>query len=406
MSRFSLLAILLCALPVSAEDWPEFRGPTGQGLAKVNALPVEWSKDKNVAWKQAIPGSGWSSPVIVGGKIYLTSAVPDKGQTSLQALCLDVASGKQLWAKEVFRQPSSTRMHPKNSHASPTPIVHDGRLYVHFGPHGTACLDLEGKIVWTKQMKYSPVHGNGGSPAIVDDLLVFSCDGSDQQFVVALALKDGEVRWKTPRSEKYAKGFSFGTPLVLTVADKKQVISTGSGMVGAYDASTGKEIWRVRYEGYSVIPRPVYGHGLLYLSSGYDSPRLLAIKPDGKGDVTDTHVSWTMPRNAPHTPSPLLVGDELYTASDSGMVSCLDAKTGEIHWQKRAGGPYSASPIFAAGRIYFQGEDGSTVVVKAGKEYERLAVNQLGERSLASPAVADGALFIRTASHLYRLQMK
>ena len=407
---FAVTAVLVsCLAPlVRGEDWPQFRGPTGQGLVAKGELPTTWGKDKNIAWKQAIPGKGWSSPVVAGGRVYLTTAVPVKGSEalSLESLCLDAANGAILWEKEVFRQDGrkSPRIHSKNSHASPTPLVREGRLFVHFGHQGTACLDLKGEVLWKNtSLHYAPVHGNGGSPILVEDLLVFSCDGGDSRFVVALNVADGKVRWKTNRTTPVGKTFSFGTPLLIEVNGRKQIISPGSNVVTAYDPANGKEIWRVRYSGYSVIPRPVYGHGLLFICTGYDRPGLLAIRADGKGDVTDTHVVWKTNKAAPHAPSPLLIGDELYTVSDGGQVCCRDARTGEIHWQERLGGNYSASPLFAGGKLYFQSEQGTGVVVRAGKEFKVVANNVLGERSLASPAAAGGALFVRTEKHLYRI---
>ena len=195
---------------------------------------------------------------------------------------------------------------------------------------GTACLDPDGNVLWrNNDLHYAPVHGNGGTPVLVDGALIFSCDGSDKRFVVALDCRDGHVLWKKDRTEHPEKGFSFGTPLVIEVAGRKQVVSTGSNVVAAYDPKTGEEIWRVRYEGYSVVPRPVYGDGLVFLSTGFDSPKLLAIRPDGTGDVTDSHVAWTSNKNAPNSPSPLLLGDELYMVSDGGILTCLDAKTGD-----------------------------------------------------------------------------
>ncbi len=405
----SLSAGLALAALAAAGDWPQFRGPTGQGLAGDDNLPTQWSKTTNVAWKQDIPGKGWSSPVVAGGKVYLTSAVEVAGSDdlSLRALCLDARDGKLLWSKEVFRQDArrAPRIHSKNSHASPTPIVEGGRLYVHFGHQGTACLGLSGEVLWSnRSIRYAPVHGNGGSPVLVDDLLVFSADGATTREVIALDAKKGTVRWRSKRSGNPGRRFSFSTPLVITVDGKKQIVSPASDMVAAYDPATGKEIWKVRTRGYSVIPRPVHGHGLVFVSSGYDSPTLLAIKPDGKGDVTETHVKWQRQKGAPHTPSPLLVGDELYVVSDGGVATCLDARDGKPHWEKRLPGRgYSASPLYAGGHVYFQSEDGVGTVVKAGKTFERVARNDLGERSLASFAVADGSLFIRTVSRLYRI---
>jgi outer membrane protein assembly factor BamB len=395
-----------------AADWPEYRGPTAQGIVTEAALPTEWSDTKNVAWKQPIPGKGWSSPVAVDGRIYLTTAVPvegKEGELSLQALCLEGATGSIKWAKEVFHEGADApRIHSKNSHASPTPLVRDGRLYVHFGHMGTACLDLDGNIQWrNNDIHYVPVHGNGGSPILVDDALIFSCDGTDLRCVVALDRRDGRRLWKTDRTEQPAKGFSFGTPLFITVNGRQEVVSQGSGVVGAYDPKTGEEIWRVRYDGYSVVPRPVYGNGLLYVCTGFDAPKLLAIRPDGKGDVTNTHVVWSVSKNAPNSPSPLLLGDELFMVSDAGIASCLDAKTGTEIWHERLGGHYSASPIEADGKIYFLSEEGVGVVVKAGRKFELVgSKNPLNEKALASYGVLDGSLLIRTETNLYRIRAR
>lgn len=397
----TVMLSLLMAGSLRAEDWPEFRGPTGQGLVRQGAPPTEWGPNKNVVWKQPIPGKGWSSPVVVSNRVYLTTAVTAGGGLSLRALCLDAATGKPLWNKEVFHPASVPRIHSKNSHASPTPLVHGGKLFVHFGTQGTACLDLTGKILWKNVQRYAPIHGSGGTPIVVGDLLVFSCDGGDKAYVVALDLDNGKERWKTLRKGNASRKFSFGTPLLIDVKGHKQIVSAGSNEVSALNPTNGKEIWRVRYRGYSVIPRPVYGHGLVILSSGYDAPSLLAIRPDGKGDVTDSHVAWTVRSGAPHTPSPLLVENELYTVSDRGLATCFDAETGKIHWQERLNATFSASPMYAGGNVYFQSEDGLGIVVKAGKRYDQVAKNDVGEKTLASYAVVDGALFLRTEKFLY-----
>ena len=412
---FALVASLLSVANSlsGAGSWPEFRGPSAQGDAAGLRLPVSWNATSNVVWKQTIPGEGWSSPVLDAGKIYLTTAVESGAGTnalSLYALCLDADSGKTLWKTGVFSRPvgSAPRGHNKNSQASPTPLIAAGRLYAHFGHLGTACLDLDGKVIWRNEaLRYPPVHGNGGSPVLVDDALIFSCDGGSEPFLAALHKDTGTLLWKTPRQTSAKKTFSFSTPLVIEINGAKQVISPGSGFVGSYHPKTGKEIWRVRYgEGYSVVPRPVFGHGLLFVSSGFDRPVVYAIRPDGHGDVTDTHVAWTIAKSAPNTPSMLLVGEELYFVSDAGVASCVDARTGIVHWQERVGGNHSASPIHAQGRIYFQNEEGVGVVVQAGKTFHKLASNDIGERTLATYAAGDNALFIRSEHDLYKIEAR
>ncbi len=397
------------ALLAGAQDnWPEFRGPTRDGHAESKNLPLRWSLAENVVWKQPVPGVGWSSPVVYQGSVYLTTARLDDGgnPTSLDVLAFDLASGRPLWNQPVFEVGSQRGKHMKNSYASPTPIVEGKRVYVHFGHLGTAALDLSGQVVWRQTgLRYSPVHGNGGSPIIVDDSLIFSCDGGSDPFIVALDKHTGEVRWRVARVTTAAKTFSFSTPLLIQVDGRAQLITPGSGVVSALDPADGREIWRARYgEGFSVVPRPVFGHGLVFIGTGYDRPSTYAIRVDGRGDVTDTHVVWTSSRSAPNTPSMLLIGDELYLVSDGGVASCVDARTGRLHWNERLGGDFSASPLHATGRIYFTNERGRTFVVKASTMFEKLAENDLGERTLASLAVSGPSLLVRTEAHLYRIQ--
>jgi outer membrane protein assembly factor BamB len=391
-------------------DWPQFRGPDGQGHAAAKNLPVEWSPEKNVVWKQAIAGQGWSSPVVLGDRIFVSAAVPaegDAGDYSLRLLALDAATGRIVWDEEVFAQSGKTSpgIHSKNSHASPTPVIHGERVYVHFGHQGTACYDLGGKAIWkTQEVKYPPVHGGGCSPIVVGDLLVFSADGAKEEKLVALKLATGEVAWQSIRDINPPKKFAFCTPLAIEVNGKTQIVSPGAGMVGGYDPATGDEIWRVEYDGYSVIPRPVFGHGLVFVSTSYDAPKVLAIRPDGTGNVTDTHVAWQLDRGGPHSPSMVLVGDELYLVSDGGVAMCVDAQTGKKHWQQRLGGNFSSSLLAGDGKIYFQSEDGVGTVVEAATSFNELARNEMKERTLASYAVIGSDLLIRTDKHLYRIR--
>ncbi len=400
------------AVAFAASDWPEFRGPGHQGVSDAKRLPLFWNATpgtpaSNIVWRTTIPGQGWSSPALRAGRLYLTSAIKAGDQEGLKlvALCVDAKSGRVLWQTEVFSATKVPGIHQKNGNASPTPIVEKDRVFVHFGHFGTASLDLRGRVLWkTSELAYVPIHGNGGSPAVVDDMLVFSCDGAEDPFVVALGKASGKVRWKTPRVTDAKRKFSFCTPTVIEVEGRKQIISPGSGAVCAYDPKDGRELWRVRYgEGYSVVPRPVYAGGLLYIATGYDRPMVMAIKPGGSGDVTDTHVAWKETRGAPNTPSLLFHDQRLYMVSDSGMVTCVNAATGVQLWQERAGGNFSASPLLADGRIYLQNEEGVGIIIGSGKAFEVLAKNDIGERSLASYAVTDGALFIRTASQLFRV---
>lgn len=405
----ALWCVLLTTPFAFSADWPQFRGPTGDGQYVGPQLPTAWGPDKSVAWKTTIPGKGWSSPIVWKGKVYLTSAVPQANDFSLRALCIDAATGKIDWDEQVFLQPgmSAPRIHNKNSHASPTPTTDGERIYVHFGHMGTAALDMKGKVVWSRTGIYTkPVHGNGGSPILVDGKLVFSCDGIDKQIVIALNAKTGEPAWELPRNAKPNRPFSFSTPTILEQDGKKLILSVGSDIVMAIDSADGKVVWQSKFGGYSVIPKPLVGHGLVFISTGYDSPELKAIKLGGSGDVTRTHAGWTEKKGAPHTPSMLLIGDELYTVSDKGVMTCWDAKTGTQVWQDRARGEYSASPIVADGKIYLTNEAGQGSVLQAGKKYNVLAESELGEKTFASPAAVDGALYIRTESKLYKFTEK
>ncbi len=415
---FPVSAFLFCVAfssPTAAENWTEFRGPTGQGHSSETGLPINWGPRTNVAWNVPIDGHGWSSPIYYNGRLFMTAAVPgpsgDQDDQSLRSLCLDAKTGKQIWDTEVFdRNIVSTKrlIHSKNGHASPTPVTDGKMVYVHFGTEGTAALTLDGEIVWkTQELRYKPRHGNGGSPALIGDLVVVTCDGQDVDYVAALDRNTGKLRWKTDRTVDLGLKFSFSTPLAIEVNGQKQIVCPGTGRVGAYDPKDGKEIWRVNYgDGYSVIPRPVHGHGLVYVCTGWSTPVLLAIRPTGRGDVTDTHVAWQTRRSVPNTPSVLLVGEELYMISDQGIATCMDAKSGRRHWQERLGGEYSASPIFADGLIYFQSENGDTTIVKAGTEFDEVGRNSLNNRTLASFAVADSAFFIRTDRALFRIQKR
>jgi outer membrane protein assembly factor BamB len=406
--RFHLCALALFILafraPSSAQEWPQFRGPTGQGHASEQQAPVEWSESHNVAWKIAVPGLGWSSPVVSGGRVWLTTATGER-DVSLRVLAFDANSGKEVVNVEVFRLKNARDINPKNSWASPTPVLDGDRVYVHFGADGTAALTSSGEVLWKARFPYESQHGAGGSPVLFGDLLIFSCDGSDTAFVIALDKRTGKTRWKTSR--RYPADQAYTTPLVVRVAGQDQIVSVGAFRAAAYDPETGKEIWRVSYgDGFSNVPRPIYGDGLIYIATGFQQPALIAVRPDGTGDVTKTHVTWQLTRGAPLTPSPILIGHELYVVNDGGILSCVDARTGTVLWQQRLGGSFSASPVYVDGRLYFSAEQGVTTVLVAGREFRRVATNALEGAILSSIAVANGAFFIRTDTHLYRVQSR
>ena len=402
--RSALLLVLLCESAAAQQgDWPEFRGPTGQGHSSERGLPLDWSESRNIIWKTGLGGRGWSSPVIASGRVWITTAIQEPAGASLRALAFDFDSGAQVANVEVFRLRNSNLKNPKNSHASPTPIADGDRVYVHFGGDGTAAIDAgSGAVVWKAQFPYASQHGSGGSPALYQDLLIFSADGHYEAFVIALDKRTGKVRWKTERRKPFDQAYT--TPLVIRVDGRDQLISVGAYRAVSYDPLTGKELWFVRYEdGFSNVPRPVFGHGLVYIATGFQQPAIIAVRPGGSGDVTGSHIAWSMARGAPFTPSPLIVGDELYIINDLGVLTCVDAKTGKLHWQQRIGGNHSASPLFADGRIYFLSEEGVAAVIAPGKTFQKLATSELDGATLASMAVSRGSIFIRSLTHLYRI---
>jgi outer membrane protein assembly factor BamB len=409
LPRITLLWSLLAAVPVVAgEDWPQFRGPGAQGHSDATGVPLSWSETQHVRWKTPIAGEGWSSPVIRQGQIWMTAAT-DEGR-SLRAVCVDAKTGTIRHDVEVFHREMPLEKHTTNSHASPTPILDGDRLYAHFGTMGTACLDTsKAKVLWrSNELELDHECGPGSSPALFENLLLLNCDGTDVQYGAALDTSSGAVVWKTRRSGVIDKPAdrkkAFVTPLVIQMNGQPLVIMTGAEWIYAYDPRNGKEVWNVKHPGFSVAPTPIFGHRLIYASTGYILPQLLAIRPEGTGDITDSGVVWKADKNVPTKPSPLLIGDELYLIADGGVASCWDASSGKLHWRQRLGGTFSASPIAVDGRVYACAEDGRTIVFAPGTRYQELAVNKLDGRFMASPAVSGRALYLRTDSHLYRIE--
>jgi outer membrane protein assembly factor BamB len=415
---FLITAISIAALAPVSGQWPQFRGPEGLGTAPGANPPLTWGEDKNVRWKTPIHGKGWSSPVVLDNQVWLTTATEDGRE--LSALALDMASGKILHDLKLFQVEKPQYAHPFNSYASPTPVMERGRVYVTFGSPGTAAIDTKtGKVLWERRdLECNHFRGAGSSPIIFRNLLIMHYDGSDVQYIAALDKNTGKTVWTTPRSVDFkdlgpdgkpkADGDfrkAFATPHVIDVNGQPLLISLGGRAAYGYDPLTGKERWRIEEHGsHSASTRPVVGHGMVFYPTGFDSPKLVAIRPDGTGNVTATHVVWRVTRSVPNKPSILLVNDLLFMVNDAGLASAVEAKTGEIVWQSRVGGTFSASPVHAAGRIYMFDEDGKTTVIEAGREYKVLAENQLDNGFMASPAVAGNALFVRTRKDMYRIE--
>lgn len=394
--------------PARADDWLEFRGPDGTGHYTGRKLPEEWGPDKNVVWKAEIPGAGWSSPISLRNVLYLTSAVKT-GDTGydLVALAVDGKDGKVLWQTTLFHEAADApKPHGKNSHASPTPVSDGKTVFVHFGHMGTAALDLKGKVLWKNdENKYQPTHGNGGSPILAGGNLLVACDGKDQQFVLAIDAATGRNAWKTPRDHGAKMAFSFATSQVIKHEGIEQVVSPASDFVMSYDPKTGRELWRVKYpkSGWSLICRPVYAHGMVFVLTGYPTASLLAIKPEGTGDITNSAVVWQTNQKTANTPTPLVVGDELYMLADSGVLTSLDAKTGKVHFSERlpGGGGYSSSPIYADGKLWITNETGAGCVVRTGKAFEVVSKSDMKEKTFATFVPVDGRLYLRTETKLF-----
>lgn len=402
--------VLSASVAFANENWPQFRGPQGSGQSDSKNLPLTWSETEKVVWKTPIHDRGWSSPVVWGNQIWLTTATADGKQ--MYAVAIDRQSGKIIHDLKVFDNEQLDPIAAVNSYASPSSAIEEGRVYVHFGTYGTACLDTsKGQILWTRRdLKCDHHEGAGSSPILVDNLLIFNVDGRDVQYVVALDKTNGATVWKTDRSVDYSQvdrnlRKAFCTPIVVEVDGRRQVVSPGArGMMG-YDLATGKELWKIRYEGWSMTPRPLFANGLVYFINDYLKPELVALRLGGKGELGDSDVAWKISKGMPSRPSPLLVGDLLFVVNSDGIITCADAKTGETIWKQRIGGNFSASPIAADGRLYFFDEGSTTTVIEQAREPKVLAVNKFaGEESLASPAVAGQSLFIRTKGYLYRIE--
>ena len=395
-----------------------FRGPQGNGTVAHARLPLRWSETENVHWKIAIPHSGWSTPVVQDGQIWVTSAT-EKGQDYF-AFCVDVQSGKILFEKHLFHSDAPEPLgNAVNGYASPSPAIEQGRVYVHFGSYGTACLDtMTGELLWKREdLGCRHYRGPGSSVILYQDLLILTFDGVDVQYVVALDKRTGKTVWKSDRTVvwddldengkpkregDFRKGFT--TPLVIDVEGKAQLISPASSTLFAYDPSTGREIWRVRNTAHTPAVSPVYCAGMVLAVTGHGLAEMLAIRPDGTNDVTDSHVAWRVAgKDVPLTPSPVVQDTFLYMLSDQGIMTCLAAGSGKTVWREQVGGNCLASPIMNGDRIYVFSVSGKTTVLRTGRTFEKLAENHLASGFMASPAVAGDSLILRTKTHLYHV---
>jgi hypothetical protein len=425
--RFAVVPLIFASL--ARADWPEFRGPFGNGHVSATGvtgpigLPLKWSETENVRWKTPIPHRGWSTPVVMDGRVWLTTATEDGHEFFV--VCLDAASGKILYNKKLFHCDSPEPLgNAVNCYATPSPAIEPGRVYVHFGSYGTACLDTAScDVVWQRDdLPCRHYRGPSSSVVLFENQVILTFDGVDLQYVAALDKSSGETIWKTDRdvewNDQNVTGPNAGpirdgdhrkahsTPLIVTAPDgRHQMLSGGAKAAFSYDPRSGLELWRIEFDDFSIAPRPLYQDGIAYLITGITHPELWAIRVDGSGNLTDTdHVLWRLRSRVARTASPLLVDGLIYMINDDGVANCIDAANGEPVWQKRIGGRFASSPIYGDGRIYFCDQDGITTVIKPGRHFDVLAANTLDDGSLASPAVDGKALFLRTKTHLYRIE--
>lgn len=429
-----LLLIPLSALvllnPLSAEDWPEWRGQGGQGASNARNLPETWSETSAVTWRAELPGRGHSTPVIAGDRIWVTTALEkpaseavakEKLKTntgdqpvtvmdsvSIRALCLDKATGRLLHDVELLNVKEPQWVHQLNSYASPSPILSEGRLYSSHGSFGTACLDTGTlQVVWkNEELHVMHENGPGSTPVLWQDRLIVHFDGSDQQFIAAFDSATGKVAWKTARSGEMdprpQQKKAYGTPLVVTMNGAPVVVSPAANWIYGYEPASGRELWKIPYGelGFSMSVRPVADDERVYFSTSFGKSQVIALNHAG---LTTPTIAWRNNKNAPKMCSPVLSGGLLFYVDDGGIVSCVDPKTGEAHYRERIGGKFSASPIVADGKVYFASREGVVTTLPASKEFKILAQNSLEGSLMASPVAVDGALFLRTDKALYRI---
>jgi outer membrane protein assembly factor BamB len=406
------VALFMIALAVRSalaeESWNQFRGSRGDGHSESPSLPLEWSEQKNIRWKTPISGKAWSSPVVHGGMIWLSNATEDGKK--LSAVCIDAVSGKVKHDITIFEIAEPAFCHAYNSYASPTPVIEDDKVWMHFGSAGTACLDSKtGSTLWKRQdLKCDHHRGPGSSPILFEQFFIVNFDGFDLQYVIALDKNTGVTVWKTDRSINYGTNDgdakkAYCTPTIFEHDGRTQLVSPAAVGTVAYDPRSGKELWKVEHGGYNAAARPIYSHGLVIIDVE-GGQRMVAVKPDGSGDVTKTHIVWAFGKSTPTRPSQSVVGDHLYMVNDTGIMTCLHIVTGEPTWVERKSGRHSASLVEAGGRLYAFDEDGKCLIVEASpNEFRLIAENQLESGCMSSPAVIENDLIVRTKTHLYRI---
>ncbi|MDP8243438.1 MAG: PQQ-binding-like beta-propeller repeat protein [Candidatus Hinthialibacter antarcticus] len=417
-SKFCLMAftlLLIAHTAPAADNWPDWRGPTCDGHSSATGLPLTWSETENVVWKTAIHDEGHSSPVVWGDQVWFTTA--NKRGATLYAVCVDLKTGKIIYDIPVFEPEKPQRINGNNTYATPSPVIEEGRVYVHFGTFGTACIDAKtGDVLWKRtDLNCEHMQGPGSSPFIYKDLLVLHLEGTDVQFITALNKKTGDSVWRYDRPRDLYESMktlayrkSYQTPILVEVDGETQLISNGALMVTGHKPDTGEVIWQVLYGEDNSIGRVVSGFGLYFVNCGGppNQSQLWAVRHGGKGDVTDSHVAWKMTKDVPLESSPVLVDDLLYTVSDGGVLICTQAETGGEVWQEKLSGRYGASPLYVDGRIYFSNKEGKTTVIEPGRAFHALAENQLDGELWSSPAVSGKSLILRTKTHLYRIEKK
>jgi outer membrane protein assembly factor BamB len=404
---FSQLCLAQDAKPA---NWFQFRGPQGDGTAPGQQPPTQWSQDENIRWKTEIHGRGWSSPVVLGDEVWLTTATLDGKEQFV--LCVDLASGKIKHDKLIFENVEVQKDHHEtNTYASPTPILDEQFVFVHFGSYGTACLRRDTcEVVWQRRdLPCNHFRGPGSSPILYKNLLIFHQDGFDFQYVVALDRQTGNTVWKADRNIEYGTDNgdyykAFCTPIIIDVAGQKQLISPTSKACLALDPETGKEIWRVRYQEFSATARPLFDGSRLYINTGFGKAQLYCVEVDGKGDITDSDkVVWTQRKGIGSKPSQILVGGRLFGVTDDGILARISTENGEIVWQDRLGGKFSASLVATDEYLYAFDHDGKGYVYAMADEPKQVSINQLPNGCNASPAIVQDSLIVRTTTHLYRI---